>query len=95
MRINDYRAAQIAQNYGLQNTAGAGAKAKKQDQRADATSLSSEAQGLLKARRAVHDAADVRTDLVAELRRQVQAGTYQVDDRAIARRLLPHLDLDA
>ena len=95
MRINDYRAAQIAQTYGPQGTPDAGAKAKKAGGRADGTSLSTAAQELLKARRAVQDAPDVRTDLVAELRRQVQAGTYQVDARAIARRLLTGLDLDA
>jgi negative regulator of flagellin synthesis FlgM len=95
MRINDYRAAQIAQTYGPQGTAESGAKAKKAGARADGTSLSSAAQELLKARRAVSEAPDVRADLVAELRRQVQAGTYKVDAREIARRLLPTLDLDA
>ena len=95
MRINDYRAAQIAQTYGPQGTAESGAKAKKAGARADGTSLSAAAQELLKARRAVAEAPDVRTDLVAELRRQVQAGTYKVDAREIARRLLPTLDLDA
>ena len=94
MRINDYRAAQIAQTYGPQGAADAGSKAKKTGSRTDGASLSSAAQELLKARRAVQDAPDVRADLVAELRRQVQAGTYQVDARAIARKLLPALDLD-
>lgn len=95
MRINDYRAGQIAQTYGPQGTAESGARAKKAGARTDGTSLSSAAQELLKARRAVQDAPDVRADLVAELRRQVQAGTYKVDAREIARRLLPTLDLDA
>ena len=95
MRINDYRASQIAQTYGPQGTPDPGAKAKKAGARTDGTSLSSAAQELLKARRAVQDAPDVRSDLVAELRRQIQAGTYQVDARAIARKLLPALDLDA
>ena len=76
-------------------TPDAGAKAKKAGSRTDGTSLSSAAQELLKARRAVQDAPDVRADLVAELRRQVQAGTYRADAGAIARRLLPALDLDA
>ena len=95
MRINDYRASQIAQTYGPQGTPDPGAKAKKAGTRTDGTSLSSAAQELLKARRAVHEAQEVRADLVAELRRQVQAGTYQVDARNIARKLLPALDLDA
>ena len=95
MRINDYRAAQIAQTYGPQGSAESGARAKKAGARTDGTTLSSAAQELLMARRAVQDAPDVRSDLVAELRRQVQAGTYKVDAREIARRLLPTLDLDA
>ena len=95
MRINDYRAAQIAQTYGPQGTSESGAKAKKAEARTDGTSLSAAAQELLKARRAVQDAPDVRADLVAELRRQVQAGTYTVDAREIARKLLPALGLDA
>ena len=95
MRINDYRAAQIAQTYGPQGTPDAGSKAKKPGSRTDGTSLSSAAQELLKARRAVAEAPDVRADLVAELRRQVQAGTYTVDAREIARKLLPALGLDA
>ena len=95
MRINDYRAAQIGQTYGPQGTAESGAKAKKAGARTDGTSLSAAAQELLKARRAVQEAPDVRADLVEELRRQVQAGTYKVDAREIARRILPTLDLDA
>lgn len=95
MRINDYRAAQIAQTYGPQGSSDSGAKAKKAGARSDGTTLSSAAQELLRARRAVQDAPDVRADLVAELRRQVQAGTYKVDSRELARRLLPALDLDA
>jgi negative regulator of flagellin synthesis FlgM len=94
MRINDYRAAQIAQTYGPQGTPDASARAKKAGQRTDGTSLSSAAQELLKARRAVQDSPEVRAELVAELRRQVQSGTYQVDAQALARRLMPLMDLD-
>jgi len=95
MRINDYRAAQIGQTYGPQGSSESGAKAKKAGARTDGTTLSSAAQELLKARRAVQDAPDVRANLVDELRRQVQAGTYEVDAHEIARRILPALDLDA
>ena len=95
MRINDYRAAQIAQTYGPQESSESGGKAKRAGARTDGTTLSSAAQELLKARRAVQDAPEVRADLVAELRRQIQAGTYEVDAREIARRVLPALDLDA
>jgi flagellar biosynthesis anti-sigma factor FlgM len=37
---------------------------------------------------AVKGAPDVRESLVAELRQRLQAGTYKVDDEALARRLL-------
>jgi flagellar biosynthesis anti-sigma factor FlgM len=95
MRINDYRAAQIAQNYGLPGATDANARAKKPDQRADGASLSPAAQSVLTARRAVQESQEVRADLVAELRRQVQEGSYRVDAHALARRILPLLDLEA
>jgi flagellar biosynthesis anti-sigma factor FlgM len=95
MRINDYRAAQIAQNYGLPGATDTNARAKKPDQRTDGASLSPAAQSVLTARRAVQESQEVRADLVAELRRQVQEGTYRVDDRALARRIFPLLDLEA
>ena len=94
MKISDFRASQVAQTYGLQNVVdGSPAKSKKAAQRADEASLSSEARELLKARRAAQDAPDVRAELVAELRRQVQDGSYQVDEEALARRLMQQLDL--
>ena len=92
MKISDFKAAQVAQAYGLQNVASS-TKKKEGVQRSDETTLSQEAQELLKARRAVQDSPDVRADVVAELQRQVQAGTYQVDDRSLARRLMDALNL--
>ena len=95
MRVNDYRASQIAQTYGVQPSGAANAKAKNAASRADGASLSPAAQELLRARRATQEAPDVRAALVAELRQQVQSGTYQVDEHALAKRLLPFLDVEA
>ncbi len=91
MKISDFRAAQIAQAYGLQSPAGAGeARRKKDEPRAgtDSAALSPAAQELLRARHAVQAAGEVRPELIAELRRQVQSGTYTVDAQALAQRLL-------
>ena len=93
MKIDGYRAAQIAQSYGLQAVDGGSAKAKKAGQRPDQTSLSAEAQELLQARRAVQDSPDVRADRVAALRQQIQDGTYKVDEYALAQRLRFLLDV--
>jgi flagellar biosynthesis anti-sigma factor FlgM len=95
VRVDDSRAAQIAQTYGSQRIADVGPKAKKVTQRADGASLSSAAQELLRARRAAHQASDVRAALVADLRRQVMSGNYQVDEYSLATTLLPHLNLEA
>ena len=88
MKIGDFRAAQIAQVYGVQKAVdGSLAKAKKSAQRPDLASLSPEAQEILAARHAVQEAPDVRVERVAELKRQIKEGTYQVDASSLARRL--------
>jgi flagellar biosynthesis anti-sigma factor FlgM len=95
MKISDFRVAQIAQTYGPQGLGDSGAvKGKKAAPRSDAAALSPEAQQLLKGRRAVQDAPDVRAGLVAELRRRVQDGSYRVDEQALAQRLMSQLDFD-
>jgi negative regulator of flagellin synthesis FlgM len=93
MKIDGYRAAQIAQSYGLPAVDGGSAKARKAGQRPDQASLSAEAQELLQARRAVQESPDVRADRVAALRQQIQDGTYRVDEQALARRLRFLLDV--
>jgi negative regulator of flagellin synthesis FlgM len=87
MKIDGYRAAQIAQTYGLPAVGSGTAKTNKAGQRPDQASLSAEAQELLAARRAVQESPDVRADRVAALRQQIQDGTYKVDEYALARRL--------
>ena len=63
--------------------------------RSDGTSaevqLSQEARDLQRLVQTVHDAPDVREDLVNEIRTQIEQGTYQIDVQALARRLMPLL----
>jgi negative regulator of flagellin synthesis FlgM len=61
--------------------AGAGAKS-------DGVLLSDQARAVARAQAAVRAAPDVREQLVAELREQIQNGSYQIDDEAIVNRIL-------
>src|SRR5438132_8226389 len=54
----------------------------------DGVELSDQARFVARVNAAVRTAPDVRENLVAELRQRVQDGTYQVDDAAVAERLL-------
>jgi negative regulator of flagellin synthesis FlgM len=54
----------------------------------DGVELSDQARLVARVNAAVNGAPDVREALVAELRQRIQAGTYRVDDDALARRLL-------
>ena len=60
---------------------GAGAKS-------DGVLLSDQARAVARAQAAVRAAPDVREQLVAELREQIQNGTYQIDDEAVVNRIL-------
>lgn len=90
MKISDFRAAQIAQGYGVQRTGTpADAKAKKAGARdGDAATLSPEAQAFVKGRLAAQEAPEVRAELVAELKRAIKDGTYVVDEYALAKKML-------
>lgn len=57
----------------------------------DQVSLSEEARALAAARKAVAGAPDVRENRVADVKQRVQDGTYTVEPRALARRILEHL----
>ncbi len=95
MKISDFRASQIAQGYGVQKPGSGPGQATRRagSQDADAATLSAEAQAFVKGRLAAHGAPDVRADLVADLRRAIKDGTYQVDEYALAGKLLAHPDL--
>jgi flagellar biosynthesis anti-sigma factor FlgM len=54
----------------------------------DGIQLSDQAQTLSRANAAVRGAPDVRQGLVDQLKDSIQSGQYQIDDEAIARRLL-------
>jgi negative regulator of flagellin synthesis FlgM len=55
---------------------------------ADRVTISGDAKLVALAGRAAQDASDVRTDKVASLKAQVEAGTYQPDSRKIAEKML-------
>jgi flagellar biosynthesis anti-sigma factor FlgM len=95
MKISDFRAAQIAQGYGVQQV-GNGPAARRGVAPASATdsaALSADAKAFVKGRQAVQGAPEVRADLVADLRRAVKDGTYQVDEYTLASKMLAHPDL--
>ena len=54
----------------------------------DVVSVSSDARLMAEASRAAQDSPDVRQEKVAQLKEQVQNGTYKVDNESIARGLL-------
>ena len=54
----------------------------------DELSLSREAQEAASLRAKLREAPEVRIDLVARIKARVEAGTYQVDPRAVASRML-------
>jgi len=56
--------------------------------RSDSVSLSSNAQSIRRVFDAINDGSDVRTDLVEQLQARIADGSYEVDARAIAERLL-------
>lgn len=59
---------------------------KKSDQ--DAVSISQAAKEMQEVQKAVQDAPDVREDKVAEIKKQIQDGTYRVPAEAVVEKLL-------
>ena len=55
---------------------------------ADGVQLSDEARAIARAETAARAAPDVREDLIADLKQQIQSGKYKIQDEQIARRLL-------
>ena len=81
-RRNVARAAEAAQERAQQGRRPGAAR------RSDQIALSDEARGLRAALEVVDAQPEVRAELVAEVRRQIQDGAYGIDAREIARRLL-------
>jgi flagellar biosynthesis anti-sigma factor FlgM len=67
-----------------------GGKAHRQHQapQVDTVTLSDSARSIAAAREAVQNAADVREEKVAEIKQRISDGTYQVQSRVLARKLL-------
>ena len=57
-------------------------------QSADSVTLSDHAKSLASARSAVENAPDVREQKVADIKQQVDAGTYSVSSQVLARKML-------
>lgn len=56
--------------------------------RQDSVQLSPEAQKALAMKEKLAQSADVRTERIQELRRQIEAGTYRPDSRQVADKML-------
>jgi len=63
--------------------------------KADHASISPDARLKARALDAAHAAPPARAERVADLRAQVQAGTFKVDDDSLARSLARHIDVRA
>ena len=85
MRIDAYN--QIAQIYGVQNTAKA-QRTQSVSGRRDQVSISQAGRDYQVAKSAVSGASDIREDRVAQLKSQIDAGTYSVDVGSFASKLL-------
>ena|SRR5258708_38261257 len=59
----------------------------------DAVTISDKARSMAAATRAVGDAPDVREDRVSALKAAIAAGTYSVDSRRLARKLVTSLGI--
>ena len=87
MRIDAYN--QVAQIYGTQQkTYNAANKAKGASMGSDQLSISQTGYSYQVAKSAVKQAADVREDKVAQLKSQINAGTYSVNPDDFASKLL-------
>ena len=62
--------------------------------RADSVTLSDDARSLATAREVVQQAPDVRANKVADIKKQVDTGTYQVSAHVLARKLLNTANTD-
>ena len=58
------------------------------ESRGDRISLSDDARIMAEAKRTAQEAPDIRQDKVAELKAQVESGTYTVDSRKVAAAML-------
>lgn len=102
MSINSLNLNNAANTYQAQNATAAAAGAQQttgkvrhghhhhQAQSSDSVSLSDGARSLAAAREAVQNAPDVRDQKVAQIKQQVDSGTYSVPSSVLARNILNH-----
>jgi|HigsolmetaAR203D_1030402.scaffolds.fasta_scaffold00453_5 negative regulator of flagellin synthesis FlgM len=83
MKIHDVNRAGAIRQY-RRNVDLPGGKAGKTGPLRDEVRISSEAKGLL-------EAGQARAERIQELKRSIESGTYHVDARKIAEKLLPYL----
>ena len=69
-------------------TRGTGSDSSQSTSSTDRVTLSDNAKLVSQATKAAGDASDIRTDKVASLKAQVEAGTYQPDSKKIAEKML-------
>lgn len=90
MRIDAYN--QVAQLYNTTNTKSVSATKATAATRRDQLSISSTGKDIQVAKKAVAEAADIRTDLVADIKAQMKAGTYDVSTEEFADKLLAKMN---
>lgn len=88
MRIDAYN--QISQVYGVNGKMKTGAASKTSS--VDKVEISSFGKELQIAKQAIANSSDVRNDRVAELKKQIDNGTYEVSAESFAEKLLSKYD---
>jgi negative regulator of flagellin synthesis FlgM len=63
------------------------------ERKPDALTLSDQARSIVTATKLVIDAPDVRDDRVTALKKAIAAGTYSIDSRRLASKLLSHFGI--
>ena len=86
MRIEAYN--QVAQLYQTSNTKNTNAASKVNSMGRDQVQISSTGKDYQVAKAAVSESADIREDLVADIKARIKAGTYDVSTDDFAEKLL-------
>ena len=91
MKIINNKAQRIAQMYRKQEISKQGKKTTGVHKR-DELNISNEAKDFQVAMKALRNTSDVRKDKVEEIKRQIEAGTYDVDSGKIVDKIISDLD---
>lgn len=90
MRIEAYN--QVAQLYQTSNTKNTTAASKANSMGRDQVQISSTGKDYQVAKTAVSESADIREDLVADIKARIKAGTYDVSSDDFAAKLLSQVE---